>query len=470
MQHVLRETLEQITHETGLTGGVTALFKDGSIIFTDCYGYADRESKRPVTLTSSFDIASCSKAWTVMLAAQAVDEGLIGWDDPIQRIIPQFSLTDAYAGAHLSIRDLASHRSGIPCHDFLRNKIGTSRLHLTLKTAGLDFSTGFREKYQYNNHMYIVLGCLLEALRGGESWEHQVKTRIADPLGVRTIRFRGMPHNMDDLERALPYVSDGFKAHRCGYADSPLSGPCGGIKLNLEDLLLWVMAMARGGVCESGARLCSEAQYREIIAPVIPSPEENKFRLQGSCYAQAWHTAVYNGQPVVYHSGGLEGFNTQVGFLPGKNCGYAAIFNTGSTPAAEIVRAMALDTLTDGKPQDSYSHMIDEWKARRDAMTASIRDAMEGDPLTADKDGALIGSYTHPAYEEFTIEKRDGRLWFSYGSFEAPLMRSKRGNVICGYTGCLDGMVPDHVELYPDGQDLRLRTSDSELKMLFKRV
>ena len=470
MQPVLRETLELLTREAGLVGGVVALFRDGKIFFTDAYGFADREEGRPMTLTCSFDIASCSKAWTVMLAAQAVDEGLIGWDTPIQKVLPDFDLLDHYAGAHLSIRDMSSHRSGLPCHDFLRNKVGGSRENLMRKCAGLDPSAGFREIYQYNNHMYIVLGYLLEVLRGGQTWEDQVKARIAGPLGVETIRFRGLPHNMDDLERALPYVSDGHAAHRCGYADSPLSGPCGGIKLNVLDLCRWVIAMSRGGVCADGSRLCSEEQYRQMISPVIPSSEENGHRLQGSCYAQAWHTAVYNGKPLVYHSGGLEGFNTQVGFLPGLDCGYAMIFNTGSTPASQIVRAMALDTLTDGHPQDSYQFMVEEWKARRDKMVAEIANGMEGSPVTAASDPALVGVYEHPAYETFAVEERDGRLWFSYGSFEVPLMRARRDGLLCGYTGTLDGMVPDHIELYPEGADLRLRTSDSALKMLFKRA
>lgn len=469
MQPVLRRTLEKLTAEAGLVGGVVALFRDGKIFFTDAYGWADREEKRPMTLTCSFDIASCSKAWTVMLAAQAVDDGLIGWDSPVKAAMPDFDLLDHYAGAHLSVRDMASHRSGLPCHDFLRNRVGGSRENLMRKCAGLDASCGFREKYQYNNHMYIVLGYLLEVLRGGQSWEEQVKTRIADPLGVETIRFRGQPHNMDHLERALPYVSDGHAAHRCGYADSPLSGPCGGIKINVPDLCRWVIAMSRGGVCESGARLCSAEQYRQIITPVIPSPEENQDRLRGCCYAQAWHTGVYNGHDVVFHSGGLEGFNTQVGFLPGADCGYAMVFNTGSTPASEIVRAMALDTLTEGAPRDSYDDMIAAWALRRDRMLADIANGIEGTPVTAAAEPNLIGVYEHPAYETFEIVPREGRLWFVYGGFEVPLMRAQRDGMLCGYTGTLDGMVPDHIELWPEGNDLRLRTSDSALRMLFKK-
>lgn len=135
MQNVFTKTLERITKETGLVGGVAIVFKNGEITFAAPYGYEDRENDIPMTLNASFDIASCSKAWTVMLAAQAVDEGLIGWDEPVQHAMKDFDMLDHYAGAHLSIRDMASHRSGLPCHDFMRNKVGGSRRNLMLKCA-----------------------------------------------------------------------------------------------------------------------------------------------------------------------------------------------------------------------------------------------------------------------------------------------------------------------------------------------
>ena len=72
MQNVFTKTLERITKETGLVGGVAIVFKNGEITFAAPYGYEDRENNIPMTLNASFDIASCSKAWTVMLAAQAV--------------------------------------------------------------------------------------------------------------------------------------------------------------------------------------------------------------------------------------------------------------------------------------------------------------------------------------------------------------------------------------------------------------
>ena len=84
----LDKSLQRITDETGLVGGVVNVIKNGKIAYTYEYGYADRENKLPMTQDTLFDVASTSKAWTVMLAAQCVDEGLLDWDEPIKNHIP----------------------------------------------------------------------------------------------------------------------------------------------------------------------------------------------------------------------------------------------------------------------------------------------------------------------------------------------------------------------------------------------
>ena len=430
MQPVLNKTLEMLTEEVGLPGAVVALFENDKVTFIDKYGLADKEAGREMTLNCSFDIASCSKAFTVMLAAQAVDEGLIGWDQPIKDVFPEFEMYDKYAGEHLSIRDMASHRSGLPSHDFLREKVGGSRRNLALKCKYLEPNKGFRTKYEYNNHMFIVLGYVLELLYG-KTWEELVREKIAKPLGIKDIRFRGTGNWKEGLERALPYLSDGHTTRLTGYADSEFSGPCGGIKLNLPDLLKWVMAMARGGICEDGTRLCSEQQYKEIITPVIPSPEEDAHRMQGSNYAMAWHTAVYNGQPIVLHSGGLAGFNTQVGFFPGQNKGYAMIFNNGGNPASSIIRNMALDTLTNGKPDEDYKWYLDEWRKNRDTSgEEAIRNSCK--PLAAADYPDVPALYIHPAYEECEIYEENGELRFEYGGLVARIYSRPNGE-LCAY-------------------------------------
>ncbi len=464
----LDKALQRITRETGLVGGVVNVIKGGKTVYTYEYGYADRENQLPMTQDTLFDVASTSKAWTVMLCAQAVDDGLLEWDEPVQKHIPEFTMMDAYAGAHLSARDMASHRSGLPGHDFMREKIYGDRENLMRKTAFLEPNVGFRSKYQYNNHMFIMLGCLVQRVRGGKLWEDQIVDQIAKPLGVDAIRIRGMKTDMTGLAPALPYCSDGFKAERCGYATNYHSAPCGGIRISMKNMAKWIAAMSRGGVCADGTRLCSEKQYLEMITPVISAPEEDCGWLKNSSYAQGWINADYKGHNVVFHSGGLTGFNTQVGFLPEEDCGYVMCFNTGTTPAARVARAIVLDTLTNGAPEESYDGMIEDWLKARDDMRAKVDANAQGTAMTVDTDPALVGTYRHPAYEEFVIDQAEGNLRFTYGDFVAWLRREQDGS-ISAYSGVLDSLDPEAIRLFPEANgDLRLLTPDSGgLKLLF---
>ena len=472
LTEALDRALSRITRETGLVGGVVNVIRNGKIAHTYEYGYADRENGLPMTQDTLFDVASTSKAWTVMLAAQAVDDGLLDWDEPIKNHIPEFTMVDEYAGAHLSARDLASHRSGLPGHDFLREKITGDRENLMRKTAFLEPNVGFRSKYQYNNHMFILLGYLVERVRGGQLWEDQIAERIARPLGVDQFRIRGLDHDMEQVAPALPYCSDGYKAERCGYSTNYHSAPCGGIRISMKDMAKWIASMSRGGVTESGERLCSEAQYREIIAPVISAPEEDYGWLKNSSYAQGWLNADYKGNNVVFHSGGLAGFNTQVGFLPGQDCGYVMCFNTGTTPAHRVARAIVLDYLTAGQPEESYDSLIDAWCEERDSMRQQILSNEKGTPLTADTHPQLVGSFCHPAYEEFEIAPNEnGHLQFVYGDFSAHLMEEQDGG-ITGFSGALDGLTPESIRLFPqENGDILLQHFDSgDLKLQFVRV
>lgn len=471
-REALDTALRRITNETGLVGGALNIVQDGKIVFSYEYGYADRENGVPMTQDNLFDVASTSKAWTVMLAAQAVDEGLMTWDEPIQKHIPEFTMIDAYAGAHLSARDMASHRSGLANHDLLREKIPGDRQNLMRKTAFLEMDRGFRERYEYNNHLFILLGYLVEVLRG-MLWEDQIVRYIAEPLGIDTIRFRGIDRDMDKVNPALPYASDGYRATRCGYAANYHSAPCGGIRITMPNMAKWIAAMSRGGMTADGGRLCSEAQYREIITPVIPAEEEGVGLLKRACYAMGWCTADYRGHSVVYHSGGLEGFNTQVGFLPGEDLGYVMCFNTGGTPASEVARAIVLDVLTTGQPADSYDENIDDWFLRRrrpkekaEARPQALR------PLTAAADGQLIGAYRHPAYEAFEIGEDGpaGHLRFRYGTLTAWLMADAEGH-ISGYAEEMDDPVSNLITLEraEDGRSLYLMTGYNTLRQLFVR-
>ncbi len=157
MTETEKDAVARLQAATGLTGGAFAVIRGGQAR-AECFGFADREARRPVTERSMFEIASNSKAFTAMLGAAAADEGLFDWDAPVRRYFPEFGMTDEYAAAHMTGRDLACHRTGLARHEFMRARVYTSIADMALRTRYMEMDRGFRESYEYSNHMFHRAG------------------------------------------------------------------------------------------------------------------------------------------------------------------------------------------------------------------------------------------------------------------------------------------------------------------------
>ena len=72
---ILNKTIVQIRKQYGVAGGIVIAIIDGQVLLKECFGQADAEKGKPVDSKTLFQIASCSKAFTTMVAGQLCDEG-----------------------------------------------------------------------------------------------------------------------------------------------------------------------------------------------------------------------------------------------------------------------------------------------------------------------------------------------------------------------------------------------------------
>ena len=138
---------------------------DGELAYAKGFGFSDIEARTPVTASTVFAIGSCSKAFTSFVAGTLIDEGHFSWDDRVVHLLPEFQLYDEYATIHLRMRDLLTHRSGMPRHDFMwYNSSTMTRADIMQRLRYLESSCDIRERYQYNNLMYLAAGYAMEHL------------------------------------------------------------------------------------------------------------------------------------------------------------------------------------------------------------------------------------------------------------------------------------------------------------------
>lgn len=97
----------------GTPGLSIALVAPGAAPIVKGYGVRRLGDAAPVDAATVFAIASNSKAFTAAALALLVDEGRLGWDDPVGNHLPDFRMYDAYVSQQLTVADLLTHRSGL---------------------------------------------------------------------------------------------------------------------------------------------------------------------------------------------------------------------------------------------------------------------------------------------------------------------------------------------------------------------
>ena len=444
------EIFQKVQAATGLVGGAAVLIQNGRA--ETCYfGYSDREAGLPISENTYFDIASCTKSFTAMTAALAVDRGWFDWDTPVKHYLPDFAVADPELSAKITVRDLLSHRTGMPRHDFIDNLQIPDRDEVCARYRFLEATEPYQQVYQYCNQMYVYFGYVLEHITG-RSYEQWLMEDLAKGAGLG-IRVRSIPGCMEGLEHAKPYRTNGKTACRVQYSMCPSEAPDGSVRARLCDLEKWVRMMSTG----TGG-LISETQYQQLLKENIRTAPTSD-----SYYTMGWRTTRRGGKKLYYHSGDMKGFNAMMGFLPGEDSGFAVLVNTNGTRAHEMVSEYLMDELCGTQLADTDA-AIAAWQADRRAYDAR-RQQMESLPPAQ---GVAVGAYEHPGYGRCTVAQEGGKTFLQYGVMRYEL-RQGEGQWIGYWKSPLVAEDYDVITLRKDGEDLLLNAGENILWLRFQK-
>lgn len=245
IKDLIEKTLD-LWHVPGLA---VAVVQDGQVILCDGFGLRNVAQSLSVTAETLFPIASCTKAFTAMSMAMLVDAGLLEWDKPVKKYLPDFKMWDAFATERLTPRDCVSHRSGLPGHDMLWFGSNFNRREILERLRYLEPTCDLRTTFQYQNLMFAVAGVLVEEI-AGISWEQFVQTRIFNRLGMNRTNF-STETTQHSSDFAMPYlVRQGqFKEIPFQKHNGEESGtrPAGGICSCVKDMAKWVQLQLNKG-------------------------------------------------------------------------------------------------------------------------------------------------------------------------------------------------------------------------------
>ncbi|MCU0339866.1 MAG: serine hydrolase [Spirosomaceae bacterium] len=401
---------QQLT-EWRVPGASVAIVKNGKLLYTKGYGLKDVKQNLPVTAQTLFPIASCTKSFTSALLAMLADEGKLDWNKPVKDYMADFQLHDEYATRTVTPRDLVSHRTGLPRHDWVWLYANLNRESLFERLKYLPLSKPVYAQYQYNNLMYLAAGVLIERLTG-KSWEDNIRERIFRPLGMNQSLLT-YPELFLSQDYALSYRDQNGTWEPMGFGSNvDAIGPAGSIKSNAPEMANWLLLHLNKGKW-GDKQLIAEAQLKENHTPqTIVSPAEVTFPELGfASYGMGWNINTYRGHLRYLHNGSIEGYRSQMVFFPNDSVGVVVLTNTGSADYHFVgsVCNYVSDKLLNMSAIDWTSRLKKAQAEAKDKVEkAKQEQATKRKPDTKPSHLAegYAGVYEHPAYGSFTLEAR----------------------------------------------------------------
>ncbi|MFA5635484.1 MAG: serine hydrolase domain-containing protein [Anaerovoracaceae bacterium] len=174
-----------------IPGSSIALVKEGQIIWTNAYGYADRENGRKMTADTPMRVQSISKPVTTWGVMRLVEQGKIDLDAPAVEYLKSWQFPQANISAErVSVRQLLSHTAGLPLGDVFtiyspKEAMPSLEKKLTqeavlMREPGTAFS--------YSNTGYNLVELLIEDVTG-QNFAEYMEREILTPLGMNHSTF-----------------------------------------------------------------------------------------------------------------------------------------------------------------------------------------------------------------------------------------------------------------------------------------
>lgn len=271
-----------------------------------------------LTAQSVLEIGSLSKVFLGVLLADSVARGELRLDDPLARYLPAGSTVPEVDGRVITLRDLATHRSGLPRLPPGFNprsrtdpyaELSVEQLLAALAATQLDASPGSR--YAYSNFGAMLLSYAL-GRAAGQPFDVMLRERITAPLGMHsTVAARAASLAQPQAQGHGP-----AGAPVAAWNVDPQLAGVGMIRSTLQDMQRFLQAAVRPGDDALGRAL------RESQAPLQEAES-------GRGIGLFWQRSrAPSGRAMVEHNGATGGFTSMLALDPERGVGAVVLVDT----------------------------------------------------------------------------------------------------------------------------------------------
>ena len=385
-------------HSGDIPGAVVTVVKDGKILTTKGYGYANVENRTPVVADKTlFRPGSVSKLVTWTAVMQMVEQGKIDLDEDVNTYL-DFKIPPRN-GQPVTTRQLMTHTAGFE----ERIKYLISSDPESVQPLGAYLKKWVPERIfdagttpAYSNWGTALAGYLVERV-SGTPFNDYVDQNIFTPLGMENSTLRQpLPDNLK-ADIATGYTLASGEAQDFEYV---IPYPAGSMSATGTDMGRFMIAHLQGGELDGKTILKPETAKMMHNSPLTIIPELNRMEL-------GFFETNTNGRQVIAHLGDTQGFHTSLHLFRKENVGFYVSFNgAGKQGAVGTLRNAVFEdfadryfpgNITDGKVDketaaEHASMMAGLWQNSRRSESSFI--AMAGllgqTEVSVGPDGELV--------------------------------------------------------------------------------
>ncbi len=314
-----------------IPGGSLAVAHNGKLVYARGFGVTNLRTREPVTPTTLFNLASCTKAVSMFGVLRLVDAGRLQLDDTMYSVIGRPNLVRGMQAdplvAQITIRQQLHHsggwnddsgfvKAGNEVKTLAPNGLPYSEAVRVLLATPLDYAPGTQAKYangQWNLIKYVI-ECASQ-----QPYGRFMKEQLAS-IGI------------DDMCEETPGLTPGQASRYVGYPPHVIQGGQLTVPL-MPSFGNWMassvdMVKLLTAIDGSRMRAISPDSYQQLIAP-LPPPMQND--PNGSHFGLGMDMVRMTPQGVTFSkNGGKPGVHSLIVHLP-NNTDFCLMFNGGSS-------------------------------------------------------------------------------------------------------------------------------------------
>jgi len=405
--------LEKVLKKVEEPGFAVAIVENDQILYSKGFGYRDYENKIKVDSNTLFAIGSATKSFTSsLLGVLREDEKIDFEDSPIDHI-SELRFYNSQMNDVISIRDMMSHKTGLPRHDGSWYFFPTfSKDSLVSRVKYHKPFTSVRNLWWYNNFMFMLQGVIAERITN-KTWSENIKEMIFEPLGMT--RSNTSIAELENSKNIAIGYSEGFK--KMEYYKIAGMAPAGSINSSVNEMSKWLITWINKGVYNNNKILPPSYVEEAISSQSVVNanlPDEDNPGLHLANYGYGWILSSYKGHYRVEHGGNIDGFSTSAAFYPSDKVGIIVLSNQNASNTPSIVRNIVTDRMLDVKKTDWLKYHFDKLK-EAELIQKELDKNENSDEIKETTPSRSMdqyeGEYTNLGYGTFDISMKNDSLF-----------------------------------------------------------